>query len=265
MALTAAMTAIAAACSSSSVTQGTTSTHASTRSSGSSTSRPSTATSTPTTALPTATTPTTTAAAAGPVYVYPFARLADAQAWQRAFESDGRQPWHLDAAATARSFAGFAGGAGQIDEVIAQHTDASGTHVALGYHNPNNLAVTAGTVRLVRVGTGTDAPWEVVGNDQSGAFTLTAPRLGATVTAPVAVSGRITGVDENIRVRVFALSRDTPIGDRCCLPAGGQQTPWTTTVSFASTGSAVVVIVATTGGHLQEIERFAFTAARVGG
>ena len=54
------------------------------------------------------------------------------------------------------SFADFLGYA-EADQVISAHTDASGAHVALGYHNPNGVPVTASVVHLVRVGNGDDA------------------------------------------------------------------------------------------------------------
>jgi hypothetical protein len=198
------------------------------------------------------------------LYLYPFASLADAQAWQRAYGSGGHQPWHLDAGMTATSLADFLGYA-MVDQVISIHTDASGAHVALGYHNPNGVPMAAATVHLVRVGTGSDAPWEVVGNDQSSTFTLATPGYGATVSSPVHVAGTITGVDENIRVGVYQQSSNAPVGAACCRAAGGVTSPWSITVRFADATGPVLVISASTGGHLQKIERFVFTAIRRGG
>jgi hypothetical protein len=148
--------------------------------------------------------------------------------------------------------------------VIKVREDATGAHVALGFHNPNDEPVTALTVHLVRVGRGSHRPWEVVGDDQSSDFTLTTPSYGATVSSPVRVGGRITGVDENIRVRVYQSSSNPAIGERCCLPAGGVSSPWSTTVAFSGATSPVLVITASTGGHLQAIERLVFTAVRRG-
>ena len=78
------------------------------------------------------------------------------------------------------------------------------------------------------------------------------------------VGGRITGVDESIRVGVYQCSSSPgkPIGEHCCLPAGGQSTPWTTTVSYSGATDRVLVITASAGGHLQGIEQKAFAAVR---
>jgi hypothetical protein len=227
-----------------------------------------TATSTrPASSSSTSTSTVATGTTVGPVvpylYVYPFASLVDAESWQREANPGGHQPWHLDPGFIATSFA-KALGMPQVAQVIKVREDATGAHVSLGFHNPNGVPVTAGTVHLARVGTGSARPWEVVGDDQSPDFTLTAPSYGAIVPSPVRVGGRITGVDENIRVRVFAGASTPPIGERCCLPAGGEASPWSTTVSFSGAPNAVLVITASTGGHLQAVERFVFTAVRRG-
>jgi hypothetical protein len=216
-------------------------------------------------------TDTTTVATTTPItpqfsylYVYPFPSLAEAQAWQRAYRSGGHQPWHLDPGMTATSFADFLGYA-MADQVISVHTDASGAHVALGYHNPNGVPVTSSVVHLVRVSNGNDAPWEVVGNDQSSDFTLTSPKYAAAAVSPMRVAGTITGVDDNIRVSVRQPSSNLPLGGFCCLPAGGVNSPWSTTASFTNATDPILVISASTGGHLQTIERFVFTATRRAG
>lgn len=103
-----------------------------------------------------------------------------------------------------------------------------------------------------------------VDDDLTSDITLTTPRYGATVSSPMRVGGRITGVDESIRVGVYQWSSSPgmPIGEHCCQPAGGQSTPWTTTVSYSGATEPVLVITASTGGHLHAIEQMAFTAVR---
>jgi hypothetical protein len=208
---------------------------------------------------------TTTAQPAFPyLYVWPFRDLTDAQDWQRSYESGGHQPWHLDPGITAQSFAYFLGVQTDIGQVLHVTENATDAHVAMGWHNPNGVPVTAMTVHEVRIGGGDDAPWEVVGDDQTGNLTLTTPPYGTMVASPVRVGGRITGVDESIRIGVYqgSSSPGKPIGERCCLPAGGQATPWTTTVTFSGAVDRVLVITASTGGHLQGVESMAFTAVR---
>jgi hypothetical protein len=219
-------------------------------------------------AVSTSTWPSTTTTTRLPtfpyLYVWPFRTVAEAQVWQRSYESGGHQPWHLDPGITATSFTYFLGVNADIGQVIKVTENATGAHVALGFHNPNGVPVTAMTIHLVRISSGGDAPWEVVGADQTSAITLTTPSYGATVSSPLRVGGRITGVDESIGVGVYQLSSSpgTPIGEHCCLPAGGQSTPWTTTVSYSGATDPVLVITASTGGHLQGNEQMAFTAIR---
>ena len=72
--------------------------------------------------------------------------------------------------------------------------------------------------------------------------------------------GRITGVDEGIRVQVRQPSSAAPLGTSCCTPAGGNDQPWKQSVSFSGARDPVLTIVATTGGHVAEVERFTVTA-----
>jgi hypothetical protein len=182
--------------------------------------------------------------------------------WQRESAPGGHQPWRLDAGMTATSFAAFLGYS-EASQVLSVHQDSSGAHVAVGFRNPNGAASTAAVVHLVRVGGGTYAPWEVVGTDDTS-FTLDTPRYGSTITSPVRVGGRITGVDESITVHVQQLHANGYLGSRCCLPAGGTNAAWSTTVSFAQPNDRVLIVSASTGGHLQKVQRFAVTGAKVG-
>jgi hypothetical protein len=114
-------------------------------------------------------------------------------------------------------------------------------------------------IHLVRFGAGRLAPWEVVGTDDR-TFTLTTPPYGARVSSLVHVGGRITGVDENIRVQVRQKSSTAPLGTSPGIPAGGQNTPWSTAVTFHGATDHVLTIAAATGGHIAGVERFAITA-----
>jgi hypothetical protein len=78
------------------------------------------------------------------------------------------------------------------------------------------------------------------------------------------VAGHITGVDENISVRVLQPSTQGPIGQACCVPAGNVDTPWSIDVSFSGASDPVLTVVAVTGGHLAQYERFTVTAVRTG-
>ena len=179
--------------------------------------------------------------------------------WQQSYATGGHQPWHLDAGQTALAFASWLGYS-NIDTVIGVHTNGTGAHVSVGFHTggPTNQTSISAIVHLVRWGTGSALPWEVVGTDDT-TFSLTSPGYGAIVISPVEVGGLISGVDESIRVQVRSSSSSSVVGTLCCLPAGGSNTPWSATVSFTASPGAVLAIAASTGGHVASVERFTVT------
>ena len=220
------------------------------------------ATTPPATQAPTTPAPGGSAPAFGPGRfqpVWPFATLAAAQAWQREYRSGGHQPWHLDADQTALSFTQGYLGFRDIDRVSSHKV--SGPHAHIGVAGSGPEGGTAAVVHLVRYGTGRDAPWEVVGTDDT-TFSLTMPGYGSLVRSPLLTGGRITGVDEGIRVQVRQPSSTAPLGTSCCTPAGGNDQPWKQSVSFSGARDPVLTVVATTGGHVAEVERFTITAVR---
>jgi cell division septation protein DedD len=225
---------------------------------------PASTTPTPTTKPPTSPTPTPTQSAPaafelGYQPLWLFANLADVKVWQASYRNGGHQPWHLSATATAQAFVASLGFT-EIDTITSQRTDSDGAHIGVGYVDPNGTKRTAAVLHLVRFGTGTDWPWEVVGSDDTD-FSLEKPDYGSVVSSPVTVGGHITGVDENIKVSVRQVSTEKPIGQACCTPAGGVNQPWSTKVSFSAT-QPVITIVASTGGHLLAVERFAIQGLR---
>ncbi|TCC16092.1 hypothetical protein E0H50_40870 [Kribbella sindirgiensis] len=193
--------------------------------------------------------------------LWPFTSAADAAAWQRAYRSDGKQPWHLDAAQTALAFTTGFLDFDEIDLVVAKSVRGDEAYVSVGYRAEGNRPSVAAVLHLARLGQGSDAPWEVVGSRDSS-LTLTRPRYGAAAGSPLSVGGRITGVDEAIRVDVRQASSDARLGTYCCVAAGGENQPWSAQVSFRTPADPVVVIVASTGGHYQGVEAFAVTAIR---
>ena len=193
--------------------------------------------------------------------LYPFANLQEVAAWQQEYRSGGTQPERLDSRMTALAFARFLGYP-DIDQVVTSREDAQGAHVSVGFRNPDsgNLT-TAAVVHLVRYGAGSDIPWEVVGTDDTD-FTLTTPVYGAIVTSPMPAGGRISGVDESITVHVQQLHSNGLLGQVCCTPGGGTDEPWATTVSFSQPTDPVLIVSASTGGHVRDVERFTVTAAK---
>jgi hypothetical protein len=208
--------------------------------------------------------PDGTDAGAGAEFAYPplwpFSSQAEADAWRQQNAAAGTQPWHLDAGDTALAFTTGYLGFGEIDRVVGSDVRDREAWISVGYDAGSGPS-TAAVVHLVRFGPGDDAPWEVVGTRDTD-LTLETPSYGSQVSSTVTVGGRITGVDENLRVQVRQASSEAPIGEACCLPAGGEDTPWQTTVSFSGATDPALTIVVSTGGHVQGVERFAITAVR---
>ncbi|MEU7695082.1 hypothetical protein [Microbispora hainanensis] len=195
--------------------------------------------------------------------LWPFAEEKQARDWQESYRSGGHQPWHLDAERTALSFTqGFLGFTG-VDQVVERTVTGADARVSVGVRGEGGgRPGIAAVVHLVRFGTGPDAPWEVVGTDDT-TFSLTTPRYGALVSSPVKVGGTITGVDESIRVQVRSTGSARPLGESCCASAGGEDALWSATVTFQAAPGSTLTLVASTGGHVAEVERFAVTGVRV--
>ncbi|MFG1796174.1 hypothetical protein [Nocardia sp. NPDC049149] len=193
--------------------------------------------------------------------LWPFESVAAADVWQRAYRDGGHQPWHLDAETTALSFTQQYLGYANVDAVVDTSVRDEQAWVSVGFDNPNGDSVTAAVVHLARIGTGSDAPWEVVGTDDS-TLTVTEPGYGTTVKSPVTVSGVLSGVDESLRLRVLRSDQQLPIGERAGIPAGGANAPWTASIPFSTSCPAVLTVAVATGGHVAEVERFAVTGVR---
>ena len=90
-------------------------------------------------------------------------------------------------------------GVTEIDTGDQQPVRRQGAHIGVGYRNPAGQPATAAVLHLLQVRAGRQQPWEVVGSGDT-TFTLEQPGYGSAVSSPTTVGGRITGVDENIRV-----------------------------------------------------------------
>ena len=206
-----------------------------------------------------------TSAPPAPAFAYqplwPFSGTAEAAAWQRAYRSGGHQPWHLDPGLTAVSFSVQYLGFTAVDEVVDQTVVGREAWVGVGYELPDGSRSTAAVVHLARIGSGVDAPWEVVGTRDS-TLTLATPMYAAAVSSPLVVGGRITGVDESLRVQVRSLGGPVR-GSVGGIPTGGDNAPWSARVTFTAPSRAVLTVVVSTGGHVAAVERFAITAVRV--
>lgn len=192
--------------------------------------------------------------------MWPFATTAQARAWEKQYGAGGHQPWHLDPEQTALSFTRDYLGFKDIDRVTSRTVTGRDARIGVGLSGTESTG-TAAIIHLVRFGTGSDAPWEVVGTDDTD-FSLTVPAYGSLVRSPLATGGRITGVDEGIRLQVLQPSSEKPLGTACCTSAGGTDDPWKSSVSFTGADDPVLTVVASTGGHVAEVERFTVTAVR---
>jgi hypothetical protein len=194
-------------------------------------------------------------------WLWPFADRAEVARWQQEYRDGGSQPWHVDAATTALGFAGYLGYGG-IDRVVRSTVDGQDAYVEVGFALPDGSLHTAADVHLVRMGTGADAPWEVVGTRDT-TLTLDRPAYGSTVASPMTVGGRITGVDERVVVTLHAQSGGLQAAP-AAVPAGGDRSPWSVRVLFSGGAGRTVTVAAATGGHVAAVERFAVTGIRIG-
>lgn len=182
--------------------------------------------------------------------LWPFANYAQAQQWEKVGRPSGASPWHADATATALFFTDNVLGFTDITEVTSVKITGGEAHIGVGYPSPTGQPHTAAVLHLVRYGSG--GPWEVVGSDDTD-FSIEQPAYGSAVTSPMTVGGRITGTDESITISVLTQgARRETIPP---FPAGGDGAPWIARMPFSRSG--VLIIVASTGGHVTAHERFA--------
>lgn len=194
--------------------------------------------------------------------LWPFAAQADADRWLAEDRPAGIDLWHADPRATAlkfsREFLDFT----DLDRTTTVTEQAREAWVGVGQANPNGEPVTVANLHLARLGPDAEAPWEVVGTEDTY-LTIERPPYGSPVQPVTEVGGRISGVDESLRVQARQQSAGL-VGEFCCVPAGGEQEPWSATLSIAATPPGAVTVVVSTGGHYAQIERFAITGLRAG-
>ncbi|WP_395308618.1 hypothetical protein V4U86_25370 [Mycobacterium sp. AMU20-3851] len=192
--------------------------------------------------------------------LWPFASQDEADRWAR---EDG-ESWHADAGTTALRFTREYLRFGEITRVTDTQTQGAQAWIGVGYSLGEDEPSTVATIHLVRFGDGRAAPWEVVGT-RDEVLTLGTPSYGAAVGPSFDAGGTISGVDESLRLQVRQSFQDGEVGGYCCLPAGGQDTPWSAEVTVDGAEPGVATLVVSTGGHVAEVERFAVTGLRFGG
>jgi hypothetical protein len=195
--------------------------------------------------------------------LWPFASVTDAAAWQTESLSNGSQPWRLDAAQTALTFASTHLGYTEMNRVTSRQIVGDEAWIGVAGTPPEGRTVSAAVLHLARIGVGPldGRPWEVVGSRDT-LLTLTTPRYGSVVGHTIVVGGRISGVDESLVIQV----RDragTVLARKQGIPAGGVETPWQVTLTLPSGSAGLVTIAVSTGGHIADVEKFAITAVTV--
>ena len=105
----------------------------------------------------------------------------------------------------------------------------------------------SGDLALARVGVEEigDGAWTLTSVQTDGGrdLTFTSPTSGAQVTSPLDVTGRITGVDENVSLRLLTSRGDELAAGTA--PAGTEQ-PWRTTLTWDQDDWTRGLLVATT-------------------
>jgi hypothetical protein len=149
--------------------------------------------------------------------LWPFDSVADATRWQREALPGGHQPWRLSPDTTALAFTNGYLQFTNVDRAVATTVRGDEAWVAVGYRAESRAEVTAAVIHLAQIGAPPSRPWEVVGSDDT-TLTLTTPACGARVTSPVSVGGRITGVDESLRVQVRGSGESGVLGELTGIP-----------------------------------------------
>lgn len=214
-------------------------------------------TTSPVLVVPPPTTPVSTPALSTTIGLWPFRTQHEVDAWSAAPRSNA-EAWHLDAGQTALRFTQEYLGYTEINTANAAYDDA-GARVTVGIEATPQLTTTAAVLWLVRAGSTPDAPWEVMGTEDSD-FSINP--ITSPASSPLTVSGTISGVDENIKVQVLSPSAGR-IGSACCAPAGDPSAPWSLRVDLTQTSDDLVTVAASTGGHLAGVERFTVTGVRL--
>ncbi len=167
--------------------------------------------------------------------IWPFTTQAQASAW---VEDSGSMPWADNGLEVGRHFVrehlGFT-------QITVTQTCVSCDVLALSVSGTS-----VGELVLGRVGagfaTGHGTRLFTVTDVRGTDLTITTPKAGASVTSPLGVGGRITGVDENVSLRLLSLAGDQLAAAGA--PAGSA-VPWSTTLSWSrqdwSYGSVVGV------------------------
>jgi hypothetical protein len=191
--------------------------------------------------------------------MWPFTERAEADRWLTEGRPTGDSAWHADPRATAltftREFLGFT----DLDRTTVVTEQPREAWVGVGQADPMGNAMTVANLHLARLGPAADAPWEVVGTEDTD-LTLERPAYGSPVQPVVEVGGTISGVDESLHIQ--ARQPSAMVGEFCCVPAGGERAPWSATLPIGATKAGAVTVVVSTGGHYALIERFAITALR---
>jgi hypothetical protein len=166
--------------------------------------------------------------------IWPFRSTQEADAWR----GSGTKPWADDPIETARHF-------------VSDYLKLSGVTASIPSSFPAPADQRA-TVQLTADGRSVgrvqlaayrpEGPWTVVtvgGTD----LTITSPATNARITSPQRVTGRVTGVDESIRLDLITFS-GLVIGTSFA-PAGSE-VPWEGELTWTAKGWTSGAIVGTT-------------------
>jgi hypothetical protein len=176
--------------------------------------------------------------------IWPFASHDQAQAWR---QDPSTKPWAASNLGVAQHF---------VDDYL-RLTDV---HLVQTCNSCDVVEIAnadgkqVGTVGLVREDDGTPRAYSVAGVMFDPSFAVTSPAEGARASSPLTVSGTITGVDENVVIRL--LSQDGRGLGTAAAPAGSGA-PWSTTLSWTDdnwyTGALVLMTYSPKDGALNRL------------
>jgi hypothetical protein len=170
--------------------------------------------------------------------LWPFTSSAQGEAWTA---DHGNRPWAADPTQVAQHF---------IDDFVKlPGVTALGTGSTI---NLREQGKDVGLVQLAQISP--NGPWTVTsvgGTD----LTITAPTSMERVTSPTSVTGRVQGVDENVRLQLISSGTGVVLADTSA-PAGSE-VPWQGTLTWSNqnwfTGGLIAVTRSSKDGAVNRI------------
>jgi hypothetical protein len=179
--------------------------------------------------------------------VWPFTTDAQAAAWER---TPGSRTWAADPVqVVTHLMSDYLKLPGQATRRVDSDPDAAIVEVSAAGRPVSQ-------VRLVKVGRDANGPWSVTGASSDN-LSVTQPNDGDEVSSPLAVAGRVSGVDQSVHLRLMT----TAVLAEAFAPAG-MDLPWTQSLTWTESEWSVAALAANTFNGKGDLSAVTITAVR---